>query len=83
MADKIFAEGMYFEKPHENAPEFVKGKISIKVAQAVPFLEKHENGGGYVNLDLKKSKEGKLYLELNQYIKEKKEEPHPGDKIPF
>lgn len=65
--ENVFAEGFYFEKPHEKAPEFVKGKISIKVAEFIPFLEKHKNGGGYVNLDLKKAKSGKLYVALNDY----------------
>jgi hypothetical protein len=70
--DKIFAEGIYFDKPREGAPDFVKGNISIKVAEFIEFAKKHEKKSGYVNLDLKKSKAGKLYLELNTY--EKKEE---------
>lgn len=69
MADNIFADGFFFEKPKENAPEFVKGKISIKVDEFIPFLEQHRNGGGYVNLDLKKAKSGKLYVALNDYKK--------------
>ena len=69
MSDTIFADGLYFEKPNEKAPEFIKGKISIKVDEFIPFLEKHKNGGGYVNLDLKKAKSGKLYVALNDYKK--------------
>ncbi len=65
--EKIWADGMRFEKPAEGAPSFIKGKISIKVADFIAFLQKHENGGGWVNIDLKKSNAGKLYLELNQY----------------
>ncbi len=67
MADKIFADGIRFEKPREGAPEFVKGKLSFKVEEAVAFLKGNVNDKGWVNLDLKKSKEGKLYLELNTY----------------
>ena len=64
---KIFAKGIYFEKPKEGSPEFIRGKINIKVADAIPFLEMYASNAGYVNLDLKKSKEGKLYLELNTW----------------
>jgi hypothetical protein len=67
MAEKIFADGIRFEKPREGSPEFVKGRLSFKVAEAVAFLQKHETNAGWVNLDLKKSKEGKLYLELNAW----------------
>ena len=67
MSDKIFSEGIYFDRPREGAPEFVRGKLSIKVDTAVAFLTKHKNEKGYVNLDLKESKQGKLYLELNTY----------------
>ncbi len=81
--EKIFADGMMFKRPKEGAPDFVKGNISIKVADFGVFLAKHEKNG-WVNLDLKSSKEGKLYLELNVW--EKKVEPtkeiKAGD-IPF
>lgn len=75
--EKIFADGMRFEAPSdalkEKAP-FIKGKISIKVAEFVEFLKKHETVGGWVNIDLKKSQGGKLYLELNDW-KPTKPEP--------
>lgn len=56
---------MRFEKPREGSPEFVKGRLSFKVAEVIPFLQKYETNGGWVNVDLKKSAGGKLYLELN------------------
>ncbi len=67
MDEKTFAKGIYFGKPHPNAPDFVKGKIDIKVDDLMLFLKEHENEKGYVNLDLKESKAGKLYLELNTF----------------
>lgn len=70
MTDKIFAKGIYIDKPHENAPDFVKGKVGIKVDEAIQFLKEHENARGYVNLDLLQSKEGKLYFELNDWVPE-------------
>lgn len=65
--DKIFPKGMYVENPREGAPDFVKGSLSIKIAEAIPFLEMHQNNCGYVRLDLKESISGKLYLELNTW----------------
>ena len=72
MADKIFAEGIRFERPNENAPDFVKGKISVNLADFTAWATKNVNERGWINLDLKKSKEkGTLYLELNTYKKAK------------
>lgn len=68
MADKIFADGFRFDKPREGAPTFVKGRLSIKSPEAISFIKKYAQGG-WVNLDLKLSQGGKLYLELNTFKK--------------
>lgn len=78
MSETTFADGFFFDKPREGAPDFVKGRVSIKVAEAIPFLEANKNEKGYVNIDLLKSKEGgKLYFKLNTYKKEEKAETAP------
>jgi len=65
---KVFAEGMRFEKPREGSPDFIKGRLSFEVDSAIEFLKKHKNEKGWVNVDLKKSKDkGVLYLELNDW----------------
>ena len=68
----VFADGFIFKKPNENAPEFVKGDISIKVGEFIEFLQKHNNNG-WVNLNLKKSQGGKLYVDLNTWTPKKDE----------
>lgn len=78
-----FAKGIYFNKPHENAPEFVKGKIDIKADEAIEFINANKNEKGYVNLDLLKSKQGKLYLKLNDFKPEKKEDTIDPSDVPF
>ena len=84
MADKKLAAGFYFDRPREGAPDFVKGRLSIKVVDAAIFIQEHKNEKGYVNLDLLVSKEGKLYLSLNDWKPEKKEdEPIRAEDIPF
>lgn len=63
----IFAEGIYFDKPGEKSPDFIKGKINIDLERLYTWGKAHVNGKGYVRLDLKKSREGKLYLSLNTW----------------
>jgi len=70
--EPIFADGMFFKLPHENAPEFVKGRISFKTKEFIAFLQTHEKDN-YVNVDMKKSKEGKLYFQLDTWIPKTKE----------
>jgi hypothetical protein len=63
--NKVFADGFIFKR-NENAPEFVIGAISVKVDEAQKFLSSNANNG-WVNLDIKQSKSGKYYMELNTY----------------
>ena len=76
--EPIFADGIMFKAPSEQTKEkapWVKGHISIKVPELIVFLNKHNTKGGWVNLDLKKSKEkGTLYLELNQWQPKKEDD---------
>ena len=59
MSEKIFIDGMRFDLPSEEAPDFVKGKISIKVLDFIEFAEKNKTTGGWINIDLKVGKSGK------------------------
>lgn len=71
------AKGFFFERPKEGTPEFVKGRLSIKVAEAIELLKAKQNNAGYVNLDLLQSKDKtKLYLTVNDW-KPKQEEVKP------
>lgn len=69
MEDKHpLAKGFYFDKPREGAPEFIRGRISIKVEDALKTLEEYKNDAGYVNLEVCRSKDGtKMYLQVNTY----------------
>lgn len=66
---KTFPQGIYYQKPRENAPEFVRGSLNFKVDEAVEFLQKHKNAQGYVNIDMLLSKDKALYLALNEWKK--------------
>ena len=78
MSDIVFAKGISFFKPHQNAPDFVIGNISIKGAELVPWLrENHKalaNKDGYINLSVKMSKSGRPYVCVDSY-KPKEEKP--------
>lgn len=69
MENKTFVSGVFIEKPSEKAPAFVKENRSYKVAEFCKFLMDNENAKGYVNTVVKESKNGKLYEELNSWVK--------------
>lgn len=67
MSDKIFPKGMTARKPSDKAPDFIKSNIGIKLDEFLDWAEQHLDERGWVNFDLKLSKEGKQYLELNTF----------------
>lgn len=82
--EKVFADGMIFKKKHDNAPDFIKGHISIKVDDFVKQLQEQKDERGWVNLDMKVSKGGKLYFEVNTWKPEKQDnEPTEDVSTPF
>lgn len=86
MSDKEFVNGLIVKAPHEKAPEFVKCTISIKRKDLGNWLRgKTEE---WINLDVKVSRDGKWYAEVNNWKKEVKEvkedvKPDFEDDIPF
>ena len=76
--DKIFGEGIFF-KQKENAPSFVMGAVSIKVDEFILFLKENVKKG-WVNLDLKESKGGKHYFQLDTWEPKAKTEDKPSQK---
>jgi hypothetical protein len=89
--DKIFAEGFSFKR-RDNAPEFVVGRQSIKVDEAVAWLKAHAKNG-WVNIDIKQARGGNYYCELdtweapktntNTKTEAKKAEVVSNDDLPF
>lgn len=78
--ERVLAKGIYFDRPREGAPSFVKGRMSIKVEDAVHMLHQHANDAGYVNFDLLQSKDGaKLYFTVNTW---KPKEAAPPAHVP-
>lgn len=64
---ELVKTGFFAKKPHERAPGFVKASVSVKVDEAIAFLQSNTNSKGYVNFELNESKEGNYYLRHNDY----------------
>ena len=77
--EKIFADGFVFKRS-ENAPDFVVGRVSIKVDDAVAFIQQHVKNG-WVNLGVKQARSGNYYMELDTFEAEKKTTTKPTKKV--
>ena len=65
MAEMV--KGFFLKTPHENAPDWVKRKVSVNVEQFSEYLRDHANEKGFVNFDLKEAKTGHWYLQLDKW----------------
>lgn len=75
--EKEFPQGLIAKAPHQNAPEFVKCRISIKRADLGNWLRSKQDE--WINLDVKVSKGGKWYAEVDNY---KATDPSPAPEAP-
>jgi hypothetical protein len=73
--ERVFAEGFSFRKPNPEAPEYVVGRLSLKVDDAIDFVNKHKNANGWINLSIMIGRSGNPYLELDTYEPKKDGEP--------
>ena len=64
---KEFVDGLFVNNPRENAPDFVKGSLSIQADKFIPYLKSKANAKGYVNIDMLESKDGNLYPKLKYW----------------
>lgn len=60
-----FADGFMFKR-NPNAPDFVIGQMSVKVEEAINFLKANAKNG-WVNMDIKRGRSGKEYVQLSTY----------------
>ena len=72
MENKIIY-GLFLSPKHENAPSFVKARVSIKIETFTKWMEENKNESGYVNLDLLESKAGSLYFKVNDFKPKQKD----------
>jgi hypothetical protein len=67
-----FVNGLIFKMPHENAPDFVKGALSVRVEELQTFLAEQKTE--WINIDLKISKAGKPYAQVNTFKPESRQD---------
>jgi len=78
MSDIDFIDGLFVKAPHENAPDFVKAQISIKRKDLGNWLRGKDDE--WINIQVKESKKGKWYAEVDNWKPEKKaNQPKPDD----
>tara|TARA_R100000781_G_scaffold16214_2_gene13353 strand:+ start:3271 stop:3543 length:273 start_codon:yes stop_codon:yes gene_type:complete len=63
--EKIFADGFSFKR-RENAPDFVVGRLTLKIEDALPFIKERANNG-WLNLNINIGRSGKPYVELDTW----------------
>jgi len=64
--ENIFVDGMIIKHPHERVPNFIKATMSLNVEKLKEFMDKH-NVNGWINIDIKEGRNGKLYASLNMF----------------
>lgn len=79
--ERVFADGFSFRKPTGDAPEYVVGRLSLKVDDAIDFINKHKNANGWVNLSIMVGRSGNPYVELDTY-EPKKQDDEPTEVKP-
>jgi len=90
--EKIFADGFSFKRS-ENAPEFVVGRLSLKVDEAIAFIKQYEKRG-WINFNIKTARSGNAYVELDTYEPKSTQDATPtktakakataeGENLPF
>jgi len=88
MADPIFVDGMIVKK-NERQPDYVIGKLSLRTAQLIQWMQSHDDGSGWINVELKTSQNGKHYAQLDTWKPQQQQAPQPpppridDDDIPF
>lgn len=81
----IYANEIFFDKPREGSPEFVKGRLTIRVERFKEFLDSQVNNTsekGYLNLDLlaRKDKSG-YYFTVNTFKPKEKLEGEDAETV--
>ena len=63
--DNEFINGLIVKAPHENAPDYVKAKVSIKREELIGWLNTRNDD--WINADIKVSQTGKWYASVDNW----------------
>lgn len=70
MSDKKFIDGLWANKPHEKAPDFVKTELSIDLTRFGPWVKEWKQANPnekYLKITVKESQKGEFYAEVNEW----------------
>lgn len=68
-----FVSGLFYNEPSEKAPDFILANISVAPEKFIGWLmAQTANEKGYIKMVVKKSKQGKAYIELDTWEPKKK-----------
>ena len=86
--EKEFVNGLMVKKTTGNTPDWIKFKISIKREELIEWLQNKPDE--WVNAEVKESKAGKLYCEVNNWkpkgeseVADDIPEDYPTEEVPF
>ena len=90
MSDKEFPRGLFVQRPRPNAPDFVIGRISIKVEDFLEYLSM-KDGQEWLRIDIKEGfKAGddgrkNWYTQVDNWVKPSARADTEGDRdaLPF
>lgn len=60
-----YPKGLFAKKPHEKAPQFIKGKLSVKRDEFINWLQTQDTE--WVNFDVKEGQDGKYYVQVDTW----------------
>lgn len=63
--DNEFINGLIVKAPHDNAPDYVKAKVSIKREELIAWLNTRNDD--WINADIKVSQTGKWYASVDNW----------------
>lgn len=63
--DNEFINGLIVKAPHDNAPDYVKAKVSIKREELIGWLNTRNDD--WINADIKVSQTGKWYAAVDDW----------------
>ena len=74
---KVFIGGFSIKDAGIEKMPWVKSKLGIKVKDFIEFANEHMDDRGWLNILVNESQAGTLYMELDQFKPQKKEEYKP------
>lgn len=80
MSEANFPDGLRAFKPNDNAPDFIKADLEIEKAKLIAWLSGQPDK---VRLQIKLSKKGTYYAQVNDYQKANQPTGNVESDLPF